>query len=241
MMKQANAPPPPGPYQRRTQLIAQAGSVRARLEDNVHDFEVAVIHDGRKVLSVDGLVRRYPWTTCPFAVDRLRMLVGLDLAAPASVDQTEQCTHMLDLAKLAIAHAHRTGDRLYDVRVVPDASADACHAVLYRDGRKLLDWRVVGRQVVAGVPFEGHLVNGRAEWPPEVLDQPELREAALILRRSLLVYRGRPKAPDRAHRASDLKHMSGACFSFQPSRSALAVRPAGFMDFATAPLEPLVS
>jgi len=78
--------------------------------------------------------------------------------------------------------------------------------------------------------LRGHETTGQAKWPATIADNADLREAALVLRRSLLVYRGRRLATAQVHRASDLKHLHGACLTFQPEFVACAVRPDNFAD-----------
>ena len=78
--------------------------------------------------------------------------------------------------------------------------------------------------------LRGHDTTGRADWPSTVANDPDLHEAALILRRSLLVYRGRQFATARVHGASDLNYLRGVCLSFQPEFIGNAVRPENFVD-----------
>ena len=66
---------------------------------------------------------RTPWTLCRGAVNVLDRLVGMPLSAdPQAVyrhaDGRAQCTHLFDLAGLAISHAARgIAERQYDVEV----------------------------------------------------------------------------------------------------------------------------
>jgi len=102
----------PGIYRRHIRLHAAPGAVRADMEDDSHRFGVIVRHDGRVVRAVEGLPMRTPWTLCSGARDLLSALVGMQLAptplaAARHTDQKQQCTHMFDLATLAVAHAAR--------------------------------------------------------------------------------------------------------------------------------------
>ncbi len=69
-------------------------------------------HDDAQVLSVVSGSVRAPWTTCADAAAPLRRLAGMPLserclAITEWTDSTQHCTHQLDLAALAVAHAAR--------------------------------------------------------------------------------------------------------------------------------------
>jgi hypothetical protein len=55
-------------------------------------------------------------------------------------------------------------------------------------------------------------------------------EAALVLRRGLLVFWGRMRGGSRVDRASAHDEMLGACLTYQPGVVEDAVRPPAFMD-----------
>ena len=102
-----------GNYRRRIRLVASApGVVDGGLEDDQHYFTVALQHDGACVVSVTSASLRAPWSTCAAAADPLRALAGMPLSdrSLAVTEWTEShhhCTHQLDLAALAAAHAAR--------------------------------------------------------------------------------------------------------------------------------------
>lgn len=213
-------------------LDGAVDSVAARITDNVHDFGVAVRHDGQAVTAIEGFAYRVPWTTCPAATARLAELVGTPLrrdgASGARIDKSQQCTHLFDLAKLAIAFAPQIGRRRYDVRV-DTAADDGAVARLDIDGQPVLCWMIDANRVVSHGPFAGHVTTGAAVWPPDAPNTAPLIEAAMLLRRALLVFYGRRRTEFRREAAA-LPHMAGACFSFQPERMAVAVRPEGFVE-----------
>ncbi len=73
------------------------------MEDDFHRFAVVVHHDGAKVVDVAGDGTRYPWTTCPSAVEPLRALAGAPLSTRLSslgdhAPARQNCTHLFDLA-----------------------------------------------------------------------------------------------------------------------------------------------
>jgi hypothetical protein len=89
---------------------ATRGEVRAALEDDFHHFRVRLVHADGKVQLVDGQAVRHPYTTCPLAANQLSRLVdapmnGLAHAVMRVTNPIEQCTHLMELAGLAIAAA----------------------------------------------------------------------------------------------------------------------------------------
>jgi hypothetical protein len=104
---------PHGRYRRRIRLVARdEHTVLGGLEDDQHYFTVEVEHDGEHVSAITSASVRAPWTTCPAAGAQLQALVGaplsdrcLEVAGHTRSDQ--HCTHQLDVATLAVAHAAR--------------------------------------------------------------------------------------------------------------------------------------
>jgi Protein of unknown function (DUF2889) len=221
-------PDPIPAFFRSIRLIATSNSVHARVADNVHDFAVTVHHDGSVVTEVVGRAYRFPWTTCPAAVDRLNSLAGCAIDTRPPVNQSLQCTHMLDLARLAIAHIQRGGERDYRI-LIETVGLDRASARIARDGRLLFEWRIENDVVTSPQPFAGHIITGRSSWSSDVVKNTEFVEAGLVLRRSLLVFKGRPRATP-VQRASSLQELSGVCHSFQPQQIAVATRPPGFAE-----------
>ena len=211
-----------GIYRRRIRLVASPGAVRARLEDDFHHFGVTLHHDGERVSAVDGQATRYPWTTCAEAVVPLQDMAGLVLSVrvmdPArSLDPRRQCTHLFDLACLAFAHAGARRDRRqYDVEI-PDRRQQRTTMRLRRDGEPVLAWEVEEGQIVSPAPFAGRsLAKGFPDWAEATLD-PELAEAAIVLRRASAISIGRAFPLDRIPRARELASRTlGACYSFSP-------------------------
>jgi hypothetical protein len=226
------------PFRRVITLSSSVGQVVSRVSDNVHEFSVKLLHDGVCVTDVSAEAARFPWTTCPLGTDRLKRLIGTPIGnhERVKVDQSQQCTHMLDLAKLALAHSVRTGDRRYVVYIEAGASPDACYATLSRDGKELLKWNVTNDIVISPPPYTGHVTTGRAIWAPAVEADADLREAALVLRRCLLVFRGRRFVTPDTLRANAAPELIGVCVSFQPEHVNDAVRPVNFVD-----VEPSIS
>src|SRR5436190_762846 len=129
-LSQPDAPTyfPHGSFRRRIRVIATApGVVEGGLEDDQHYFTVTLRHDDACVLSVESGSVRSPWTTCADAAAPLRALAGMPLsdrclAVTEWTASVEHCTHQLDLAGLAVAHAARvvaggSPSRQYDAEI----------------------------------------------------------------------------------------------------------------------------
>jgi hypothetical protein len=138
---------------------------------------------------------------------------------------------MFDLAKLAMKHALRGGERSY-AAAITRLSDNLYRAELQRDGAALLDWTVTGDQITAPAAFAGHATSGPAIWPAAISADPDLAEAAIVLRRALLVGRGWRRSGHMVH-AEELQHMVGTCLTFQPEQLKTAERPQGFVELAS--------
>jgi hypothetical protein len=237
----------PGAYLRRIRLTGNGGraggDVLAELEDDFHHFELRLSHDGERVTAVDTAAVRYPWSTCPLAGERLAPLVGAPLTSrssghAATLSPRSNCTHLFDLAGLAVAHAAAgRGRRQYDVRI-PEVTGQRRIAFLERDGAPLLRWEVEARQIVDPPPYAGRRLRGSGfiEWAESTLDADEA-EAALVLRRALDIGMGRGMDLDPYPNAAAIAELVGAvCFTFHPDQARLGARMKGSTwDFAGHP------
>ncbi len=232
------ARPPASPLYRRLIDIqaGSAGEVTAWMEDNFHHFAVRLQHDGDKVLSVDAISRRTPWSTCAAASTKLQALVGQKLVSRASaigdmLSMRMQCTHMFDLAGLALAAAaNGVAHRVYQATVtlrqpLPVKGAPhtgQCVAVLCRDGEEVLHWVVEDQAIVS--PESRSLLRGFRAWTETL----PIREAedALVLRRAVDVSGGLSVDLDSIASPLDL-NMPAVCHSYQPDQAALARRHKG--------------
>ena len=107
-----------GATRRRIRLVAQAGRVDGDLEDHRHAMQCSIRHEAGTVTAVESQFHRYTLNHCGDAAGPLAELVGMP------VDMTPQdffaggrarrnCTHMLDLAWLALRQAARgMGERV---------------------------------------------------------------------------------------------------------------------------------
>ena len=128
--------------------------------------------------------------------DCFRHLVGLPLATPFESIYTggrarRNCTHLFDLAALAIAQAARgTAARRYEA-IVPDPGDAPVTIEVRRDGQLVHSWSAQAGQIVAPAEFAGRtLRQGFAAWASGAFAGDEF-EAALVLARTVFVSYGR--------------------------------------------------
>lgn len=218
-----------GVLRRRIDLAGREGEVRAVVEDNFHHFRVTLFHDGKTVSDIVGQALRNPWTRCPLAANRLPLLVGMALSTrPTAVmeqaDPRLQCTHMFDLAGLALAAAARgTTRRIYEI-AVPDHAGPVAEASLWRDGALILRWILDRTTITAPPPYtQMSLRKGFVDWVYARLDAEDA-EAAIVLRRGVFVSgEGSRVDLDRFTRPI----ATGGCLVTQPEQAAQARRNVG--------------
>jgi hypothetical protein len=227
-------------------VVAEPTVVEAGLEDDFHHFTVRLVHDGALVTSVEARAHRWPWTTCPDAAGPLHALEGMELsprclAVGAVADAKQNCTHMFDLAGLAVAHAARAGPvgtrRQYDVEI-PAAAQEGTptHVLCRRDGALVHDWTLEGRRCVRPEPFaSAPWRGGFLRWADETFE-PDDAESAIVLRRACDIGMGRGMDLDAVDRAQEMEPMmAGVCYTMQPAQIRVALRHKGTIrDFDTA-------
>jgi hypothetical protein len=220
-------------------------TVLGGLEDDQHYFTVRIEHDGREVRGISGESLRAPWTTCPAAGAQLQVLVGTPLTdrcveVAGRTHSNQHCTHQLDIATLAVAHAARVTEggaerRQYDM-VVPFGLLDGQrHTVtLARDGEALLAWELEGTRIVAPPPYS-EAIGGFARWADATFDA-DTAEAAVVLRRACSIGMSRGLDLDGYPTLSDMPGLSPVCWSMQPDRAPVAFRNRGLIrDYDTRP------
>lgn len=214
----------------------------AELEDDFHHFRTTIDHDGVVVTGIVGQAIRHPWTMCAAAPNHLTELIGVALTrSPGALagrdDARSHCTHLFDLAGLAVAHAASgRATRTYDA-AIPDRIDGRTVATLARDGESLLRWDLKWQQVVGPDPYSGRpLRGGFIAWALDALDDDEA-EAAIVLRRAADISMGRFEDLDQYDNAVPLmSFMGGSCFTFTEARAEQAVRIKGSMrDFTSTP------
>lgn len=219
-------------FRRRVEIVSsiqgEHGEVRAALEDDFHHFRVHLRHDHQTVIDLTGEALRFPYSACPEAIEPLRALIGMRLSPVAhsvtrQTDAQHQCTHLLDLAGLALAAALRPAQvRRYDIQV-PLRINDRTEPSLQLNGKPYISWITHGMQIEAPDPFTGiNLREGMARWALGTLSADEA-EAALLLRRCAMISMGRVYNLDAQVHASS----TDRCYSQQSSRANDALRIKG--------------
>jgi hypothetical protein len=161
----------------------------------------------------------------------LRSLVGSPLDARSTailgrVRPNEHCTHLVDLAGLAIAHAYAgRATREYDL-TIPDRVGNRSEPVLARDGAVLLQWVVEGGTIVDPPPFSGVSVTGGFRGFVERELDVDTAEAAVVLRRGTMISWGRSMQLDDVDVAAELD-MLGSCHTFTVDSAEHELRKVG--------------
>ncbi|SDG56696.1 DUF2889 domain-containing protein [Pseudomonas abietaniphila] len=219
-------------FRRRVVIVSsgqiEGGEVRAALEDDFHHFRVSLRHEHGVLSQVTGQALRFPYSACPEAIEPLHALSGMVLSPIAhsvtrETDARHQCTHLLDLAGLAVAAALRPAQvRRYDIQV-PMRLEGRTQAMLQLNGQPLLEWQVKGAIIEDPQPFSGvNIREGMARWALNTLT-PDLAEAALLLRRCTMISIGKTHDLDSQIHASS----TDRCFSQQTIRAPYALRIKG--------------
>jgi hypothetical protein len=213
-------------------LTTSDGEVVAWLEDDFHHFGVTVNHDGEAVTGVSMVTPRHPYSTCPSAAEPLRELIGAPLVKRASevgrwIDMRQQCTHVFDLAGLALAHAaagrtHRRYQTTIDDRHVVEVHSSgrrtlgSGRAVLLQDGVEVLVWDLDRHEITGPDEWAGQSLNKGFRARTETLAL-EPAEQATILRRAIMVAGGRSADRDAASLPRE-NTKPAVCHTYQPSQ-----------------------
>lgn len=216
-------------YRHVTVAVAD-GRVTAYLTDNFHEMRCVVHHDGMVVTAIDGEAIRIPTSACPGAIGQLRALVGLPIGTPTrefyrGALASSHCTHLLDLAVIAIRHCGQARETTSYDATVPDEIAGETTVEIGRNGARVHRWLVRDGRIVAPCALRGRtLEKGFAAWASEVFDADDF-EAATILARTWLIAIGRRyRVADAAGEPTSLNpQMFGRCYAYSPPNIATAV------------------
>jgi hypothetical protein len=214
--------------------------VTAWVEDDFHHFGLTLTHQDGAVVDIAGTAARSPWSTCPGAVPALRQLIGKPLVSRTSdvgtlIDMRQHCTHLFDLAGLALSHAAngRLPARYEAIVPDPEPAGDATRhgIVLSLNGQIVMQWSLRHGVIVAPAQHAGQALDrGFRAWT-ETLPAEEA-DHAFILRRAVMVAGGRMFDLDRFARAEETG-MPSVCHTYQPGVAALGLRNHGTTrDFA---------
>ena len=213
----------------------------AWLEDDFHHLGLTLEHDGELVTDVRVASERLPFTTCPLASANLKNLIGQKLL-PRSTDigamvkMREQCTHMFDLAGLAMAHAAAGRDHRQYEAIITDRKITAWEsgtrrilgvgeAWLLCDNHEILRWQIDKRAITGPAEWAGQALAEGFRTRTETMPI-EQAEAATVLRRAIMVAGGRSFDPDTVRTAAG-RWQSGVCFTFLEDNREHGLRISG--------------
>lgn len=233
-----------GVLRRAFRLRGFSGGVEAALEDMCHAMICTVRHDGNVVTSVEADFRRYTLQLCPGASEPLKQIVGMPLSTStaqffANGRARQNCTHMLDLAWLALRHASRgETEWLYEVEI-PDALEGPVHGILRCNGKVVQDW-IVERNVIVSPPaLAGQaLAGGFTRWLLSESGLPDQAvEECLVLHKGFFMTGARQfMIPEGPLSEEYRKSIAGACFGYAHERIDDAVGIPGMKrDFSHHP------
>ncbi len=224
-----------GSFRRRLRMIAPDDqTVVVGLEDDMHHYEAALSHDGRRITGVEAAGPRMPWEPCSGALDQLELLVGCPLSDAATevftwTDVRQQCTHLYDAAVLGVLHAARgeTGVRQYDA-TVPDWDQPPFDAWVARDGVEVLRWRMgTNLEIESPEPFAGRRIKGGfLPWCEQTFG-PDEAEAAWVLQRTSWLSAARRSELEDCDDAVESGLSPDVCWTSQPERYRVAFRRRG--------------
>ena len=237
-----------GIFRRRIHLRADNNAVAVELEDGNHGFRIVLRHDGEQVSGIDMDALRHPFNTCPEALGPLQRIVGhrLDSAAQTLRDRLvpgDNCTHLFDMAALAVSHAGCSGTELdYDMavedEVTGDETARAARVEISCNGRSVHAWQVRAHHIVAPPALAGlPMMRGFHAWASRHFNASEL-EAAIALQRAYFVAQSRRHSfdPPAANPAIGDGMPQGSCYSYNHGAVERAVRSTNTVrDFTNTP------
>lgn len=235
-----------GIFRRRIRLAHEANLVTGMLDDTHHAIWVRIGHDGTVVTRVAGGFNRMPTTVCPGAGIALRELCGMPLTTPLSElygDGRPQrnCTHMFDIAALAVVHATREiGPRVFDV-TIPDAATGPQKVEVRLDGGIIHNWLVDDGRIVDPLAYAGRaIIGGFSAWAFATFEGDFL-EAALVLQKGWFLSRARRYVVDTAPPvalATSRATRSGVCYAYtEPQLSTAWTVPGYVRDFSAGVVE----
>lgn len=222
-----------GVFRRRLHWRATEGLVEVALEDSNHGFRLRLRHDGSRIVAVEVEPVRYPFTTCPEAVRGVQRIVHLPLADAAALRERlpggENCTHMIDMALLAAAHAGDAGaERFYDIAVADERNG-VTQARIECDGHLVHEWAVRVHTIDQPAELAGKpVMRGFYAWAAQTFSGMPL-EAAQALQRGYFVAQSRRwlYLPIEANSAIADGMPIGGCYSYNTGAVERAQRIKG--------------
>lgn len=210
-----------GAFRRRIRLRHEAGAVVGVLDDNNHAMWVQLRHAEGRVTAIGGGFYRWPTTGCLGAADVLQDMVGVSIdsgrdAIGGNGRARHHCTHLFDLAMLALAMARRAeAERTWDA-IVPDARGGRTIAAISLNGSVLHTWTLDGVMIL---PADGRaqqsLLSAFAPWAKTHFSGDAL-EGATVLRMAAFTARARAHVTDnRPWPLADFPERRDACHAYR--------------------------
>lgn len=223
-------------YRRRIELLPFDGGIRAGLEDDFHRFTLTLTFDGDRIATVDGTTERTPWSVCPGALPYLAdALQGRAFSeVQAMARDMDHCTHLLDMAVLATAHAADKAATRFDL-TVSDPVDDRREARLYQGGDLALAWTLAGDAIAGPAQFAGFELRRLRVWAADL--PADLAEKATLLRRAAFISQGRRLKTDAPFDvAVHRQKRGGSCYTYTGDRlQDVARKPDWREDFSARP------
>ena len=210
-----------GIFRRRIRINSYDLFVEVLLEDDNHGFQLSLKHDLSSVTAIDVQAIRYPYNTCPAAIDKLHGFIGKslsDLKELSAVAKARQhCTHLFDLLQLAIDYSGKNGtNHQYDI-AISDEINNVKKGSISLNGKIIHEW-VVSENILISPPIlNGQpLMRGFYAWAQKLIPDSQ-RRAAEALQRGFIVSTSRLINMDKiSAQAVDIAIMPiGACHSMQ--------------------------
>lgn len=228
-----------GICRRRIRIVRTRGRVEASLADPFHEMTCIVDHDGKIVTGLEGEAIRFPTSSCPAAAHMLQELVGTAIDMPQSHFMADgrprrHCTHLYDLAVLAVRHSGlEEGVTVYEASV-PDEQAEPVYIEVARNGAVIHRWQIRDGLILTPAAYHGRVLGqGFARWAVTSFPPDDL-EAATVLARTWLIAIGRRYLTEAFAGESITRNddMIGRCFAYDPIRAATTTFNSGqIQDF----------
>lgn len=220
-----------GIFRRRIRMTHAFPMVEVELEDCSHAMRLRLQHDNRSIIDIAARVHRAPVSSCQHAPEILNEFVGLPLAS--NLDSYRQktapnahCTHLYDMALLAVAHCQATQcSRQIDV-TVHDEQQGVIDASIFLDGKLVHQWLIENNKITYPTMAAGQPVfKGFVAWAKQQFSGDHL-SCALALQRGLMVAGARrwDMHSIAGHSAATFGPGDGVCYSYSDGREQYAVR-----------------
>lgn len=220
-----------GVFRRRIRLTQSDTEVLVELEDCSHAMRLSLSHDHQSIISVEGDVIRAPVTSCSSAPEKLASFIGLPLYQDldhyrSETPQNIHCTHLYDMALLAVTHSQSTiATRQFDV-TIHDEQEGIIDADICLDGRQIHHWLLENGQIAAPTAHAGQSVfKGFIAWAKNEFSGVNL-SCAFALQRGLMVAGARrwDMYSVAGQPADTFGPSPGVCYSYSEGRDKHAVR-----------------